>query len=674
MKSSFKTCYAVLEHGVLTVGNDGIARRWDLSSGAPEVISVRDKVRNREWAAPEAPFKGAFRRDDLPLSDAPDVAAEADACNLDGARGPHLAIRVTLTYPNAVLNWTHRIWPGLPVVVSGYSVSRTGEAERVEPEEKRDVARFHFLPAAERLDYFRLAARHLDYHLTKFVAQSDYHDNLVVEQKGVLYNKEHHRLQGQFLHLRDRTAPGGLLAFKIAPPPDEQLSYPGYDFLLSAFSLALCGSGVSPEELATGTAFPSYASAVGATSGALEDGIAIFQELDRLRHPPKPARDFAVLANTWGGGHGDKSINEAMMKEEIRVAAELGLTHCQLDAGWQKGSFASLNVEDLKPKGPYGIDPDFWTVHPDKFPDGLAPVAAVAREKGIRLGFWFHPDGSNAYANWRKDADLVLHMCSSYGFDTVKIDGVSMRTKTAETNFRAFLERIYKQSEGRVCVNFDITGGKSVRLGHFYGTEHVGNLFIENRYSRDTSYYTFRTLRNLWQLCRYIPSYRLQMEFVDAQSRLENYDDDPLQPAAFGTEFSCACVLFANPLCWMEVAPLAEEDKAGLGKLIKAYRPHQEAILTGRVHPIGEEPGGRSWTGFQSVTGPGAGYLMILREMTPRPSARFRLHDVAEGRTMRFSRIAGGRLGGTATPDDHGEIELALPHEATYAFLEYSQI
>ncbi|MHC4872373.1 MAG: alpha-galactosidase, partial [Planctomycetota bacterium] len=129
---------------------------------------------------------------------------------------------------------------------------------------------------------------------------------------------------------------------------------------------------------------------------------------------------------------------------------------------------------------------------------------------------------------------MVLKMCRDYGFDTVKIDGVAVLSKRGEGNLLRFFEKIHTESKGAISINFDITGGASWRLGHFYGVELTGNLFVENRYALDASYYPYRTLRNLWQLAEYIPTYRLHMEFVNVHIKKSNYpENDPFRPELF---------------------------------------------------------------------------------------------------------------------------------------------
>lgn len=671
MEIKWSDCYAILDGTTLKIGNRGIERAWDLSRGAPAVISIRDRRRKREWAA-EAPYRDSFRHPHLPLAETPQINLEAEKDNYFGISAEHFRILVILSYPNAELRWQHRVWPELPIIWSQFEVRKKGALPETEPEKFVDRGFLHFHPSPDRLDFFGLAPLHLTYHVTTFTGQSDHHDNLVQERSGFTYPKENIREPGAFFHLCDRVTPGGLLALKLAPAPREQINYPGHDFACSGRTLAITGTGFTREELDAGTGLNSYTYAVGVTAGTVQAGIDLFHQLDRQRMPPNPAVKFTILSNTWGDGNGGKKINEAMFSEEIKAAARLGLTHCQVDAGWHKGNVALLGVEENKPKGPYGIDPDFWAVNREKFPRGLQPIVDLARQQGIRLGFWFNPDHTNNNANWRKDLEVILGMHRDYGFDAVKIDGVSVLTKRGEANFMALLRELHQRTGGKLCVNFDITGGRSWRPGFFYNTEFTGNLFVENRYARDQTYYPYRTLRNLWQLCKYIPSYRLQIEFVNTQIRKECYADDPLAPSKFGSEFSCAITLFANPLCWLETSGLAEADKKRLGKLIHVYRPHQEAILRGRVYPIGEEPSGRSWTGFQSLTGPKSGFLMIFREATPRPSGIFILRSVKPGTTLKLEKLAGAGRFQRIKADKQGAIRIALPGSRAYAFLKYT--
>ena len=86
-----------------------------------------------------------------------------------------------------------------------------------------------------------------------------------------------------------------------------------------------------------------------------------------------------------------------------------------------------------------------------------------------------------------------------------------------------------------------------------------------------------------------------------------------------------------------------EDDEGGAAEphlLVRAALTYQAALLAGRVYPIGEEPSGRAWTGFQSVTGPQTGYLIFFRELTDRPQAQFALRGAAPGAKLRLEKTS----------------------------------
>lgn len=48
-------------------------------------------------------------------------------------------------------------------------------------------------------------------------------------------------------------------------------------------------------------------------------------------------RDEMVMMNTWGDRSQDTKVNEAFCLQELERAAKLGITHFQIDDGWQVG-------------------------------------------------------------------------------------------------------------------------------------------------------------------------------------------------------------------------------------------------------------------------------------------------------------------------------------------------
>ncbi|MFD7987509.1 alpha-galactosidase [Kitasatospora indigofera] len=111
---------------------------------------------------------------------------------------------------------------------------------------------------------------------------------------------------------------------------------------------------------------------------------------------PRPAELRPVLYNSWEATGFD--VGEQGQRELARRAAALGVELFVMDDGWfgaRKDDSAGLGD---------------WTPAPDRFPDGLAPLAAEVRRLGMRFGLWVEPEMVNPDSDlYRAHPDWVLH-------------------------------------------------------------------------------------------------------------------------------------------------------------------------------------------------------------------------------------------------------------------------
>jgi hypothetical protein len=396
----------------------------------------------------------------------------------------------------------------------------------------------------------------------------------------------------------------------------------------------------------------------------LLDALRAYQERVRVH---APGRDEMILLNTWGDRGQDTRIGEAFALAELDRAARLGVTHFQLDDGWQAGRSSNSAYTGGSLEGIWARD-DYWAPHPGRFPRGLGPVVARGVELGIEVCVWFNPSADDSYAHWREDADTLIGLYEAYGLRTFKIDGVRVPDRAADRNLRAMFERVMAATGGEAVFNLDVTAGR--RWGYHYGNEY-GNIFLENRYTDWGNYYPHWTLRNLWTLARYVPAQNLQIEFLNVWRNADRYPaDDPLSPQRVPFDYCFAVTMAAQPLAWFEATGLPEEAFA-IAPLIAAYKAHWAGIHGGRIWPVGEEPSGTGWTGFQSVAPGGErGYLIVYREWNDRASARLRLWDLA-GRRVWCTHVAGHGADFEGTVDDEGRLALTLPGPFTFAVYAY---
>jgi alpha-galactosidase len=95
----------------------------------------------------------------------------------------------------------------------------------------------------------------------------------------------------------------------------------------------------------------------------------------------RPVRPL-VTYNTWYPYA--TQIDEPTMLDEIERTASLGLELFVLDAGWYAGA-GSLGLWDFET----GLGT--WAPDPERFPNGLRPLADRAHARGMKFGLWIEP-------------------------------------------------------------------------------------------------------------------------------------------------------------------------------------------------------------------------------------------------------------------------------------------
>jgi len=532
----------------------------------------------------------------------------------------HLDVIVLTEFPGLKVKRIFRIYDNCPAIACDFFLQGNSASswEKLFPAatENQTGSPTQF-PVSGLLE---ITASHLKVKCVQFFDITDRRNNLVATRELLPYRSES-TLSGNLLFINDLLSPASLFVLKEAPCSDVQLAYPGFDFSAKQGEIRVAGLGISPQDLQPDQWIRGYGlvtGVAGADEFAQLTALRSYQEKKRLR---KSGRDFMLLLNTWGDRSQDRRIGEKFALEELAAAQRLGFSHFQLDDGWESGHSANSATAGGSLEKIWRSD-DFWTVHPVRFPNGLQPVKQRADALGIQLGLWFNPSKDNSYANWEKDAAIILKYYHELGIHTFKIDGLDVTDKTGEENVRRMFETILAASHHEIVFNLDITAGH--RFGYHYFNEY-GNLFLENRYTDWVNYYPHWTLRNLWQLSRWIPTQNLQIEFLNKWRNPDKYPaNDPLAPIYVPFEYCFAITWMAQPLAWLEASQLPEEAFSA-APLILAYRNLQETIHSGQILPIGEEPLGISWTGFQSILDSKHGFVLVFRENNDRLRANLQL-------------------------------------------------
>ena len=663
-KKSYLDCTVQWSDSLLVLENSEIKRTFTLKHGDLFTQSLENKQQKRLWeinnTLPDNTYQGVNQEDGR--SDITVIQQSAD--NMSPA---HLKVEVTSAYPGLTVKKIFRLYPDCPAIACDfYYKGKIDKPWSVEKEitaykKQKAVTEDQIFPVTEHL---QIPGRHWYFTSVKFYDATDIHNSLVQTNETLGYRRPFY-LKGNLLFADNRIEEGGIFFLKESPASEAQLAYPGYDFQTGFEEMSVVGAGINNDDLHPETWTKGY----GVVTGVYGKGD--LEKLKALRNYQKkirihlPGRDEMIMMNTWGDRNKDASVGEAFLMKELNAGAKLGITYLQIDDGWQQGLSANSASSGGKLWDKW--DAESWQPHAGRFPNGLKPVVEKAKQLGIQLGLWFHPSNANSYANWETDADIVIGLYNKFNIRTFKIDGIELPDKQAEVNLHHFFDKVVKATDGKVVFNVDATAG--VRMGYHF-MNNYGNIFLENRYTDFGNYYPYWTLRNLWMLSSYMPPENLQIEFLNKWRNAANYPaDDPYAPIKVPFDYTFAITMMGQPLAWLEASGLPAEAFK-IAPLIKSYQQIQADIHQGYIFPIGEEPSGKSWTGFQSIRNK-EGYFLVFRESNTQEKVKLSTW-LPPGTSVELTAIMGQGKGFKANTGETGSLEFQLPSPYSFALYKYT--
>ncbi len=671
IKAQLSQCKAILKNDTLTLENDFLKRTFLWNDGALQSVGLYNKRSginiNGSTTARKADFffpgindktqDAAFRTYNIPAT---------------AASYEYLAAEVVVRVGTIQLKKIFRLYPNCSAIVCDYYVKgKAGEwnsfvsegesLKNIEDENSKKDAERKILVA----DRLAISGNHWRIQSVEFFDASDYNNNMVEQYDRLIYRQEN-RLRGNLLLARNSLTNAGFFILKEAPVSSIQLQYQGFDFSTVWGEVKVAGLGISPADINDSSWVKGYSVAVGVDEGNGEIGLLKalrnYQDHQRIY---KEERDAMILSNTWGDRNRDSRINEQFILQELDSAAKLGITHYQIDDGWQTGVSSNSALGGSLTN--IWRNPGYWEVNKNKFPNGLSKILEAAKKNGIQVTLWFNPSTDSSFKNWEKDADVLITQNKNYAISMWKIDGVQIPDKMADINFRNFLDKVTIATNYEAVFNLDVTAGR--RFGYNY-MHTYGNLFLENRYTDWTNYYPHFTLRNLWQLSRYIPTKRLQIEFLNKWRNASKYPAaDILAPANYSFDYLFAITMVAQPLAWFEVSGLPPEAFS-TARLVRQYKSISTKLHAGEIFPIGEEPSGFNWTGFQSMQN-NEGYFLIFRENN-KQSKMLLTTWLAAGTKLKLTALTGNAKPYSATVDKEGKLLFSLPQPKSFLLIQYA--
>ena len=655
--------YAWREGDTLRIGNGCIERTFQWNDGALRTIGLKDKESGYSLVseAGQADFS-------LPGHRFGDGRMETCQVPAQGNRPAHLLVTVHSRSASLEMRREYRVYEGVPAIacdtyLRGSLAALGGGSDNAADRKNIESAADMAVKAAGEaiLDRLQPPGRHWHCKAVAFTDVTDWNDNLVKETSFIAYRKLDYR--GNLLFARDTRNGPGFFFLKEAPCSGVQIGPAKGDFTAAEGSFQTVGPGILPADVDP----DHWTRLYGCVTGVFGEGeLAALTALRRYQKAVRRSEDM-VMMNTWGDRSQDSKVNEAFCLEELERAARLGIGVFQIDDGWQSGKSPNSKVAKGSFKNIWD-NPDYWTPDPVKYPRGLQPIVDRARELGLEVGLWYNPSVQDSFADWEKDAGALLGLYRQYGIRIFKIDGLQVPDKKAEENLRNLFDRVSAGSDGRVVFNLDATAGR--RMGYQYFGEY-GNIFLENRYTDWGNYYPYRTLRNLWQLSRYVPAECLQVEFLNPWRNPDKYPaGDRFAPRNHSFDYLAAITFAGQPLAWMEASNLPEEA-FGTGALLRGWRAIARELHEGIILPVGEEPSGESWTGFQSILDGRNGYLLLYREQTPSAEGRIKTW-LPEGKRVTLEPVLGKGRRRTVRVEAGGSIRLRMEEMNSFLICRYT--
>lgn len=661
---NFKDCTAELTGDTLFISNSKIIQKFLWNEGDIKAFSLTDKETGKiidffgKYSMFEAKEHHFVKNESLII-----VAAEKSILKPE-----HLSVEIINEYEGLMVRNVYTIFPDVPALTNQlslkYETLKLGEGSTdagVDGTEnftfKEDVG--------IRTAYLGLSHPHFKFKAVQFKDITDGADNLVFETDFMPYRRSD-KYKGNLLIATDQIQNQSYFILKEAPNETSQINYPGFDFAISNNSIVVPVSGFNTRSDISSWVY-GYLTTIGVAANNYLSTLSIKNYLKNSINYSIDSHEM-VLMNTWGDRSADGRLSEKFILKELDAAKEFGVSHFQIDDGWQAGYSKnsvnkSQNLWDL-------WSPKDWEVNPTRFPNGLESVVEKAKQHNIELGLWFHPSSHNNYERWETDAKVIVNIYKKYGIKYIKIDGMKIPTNDAHANLGRFFEKVKKETNGEVFFNLDLTAG--VRGGYF-SYRYSGNLFLENRYTDWVNYYPYRTLRNLWKLSKYYPVEMLQIEFLNNSRNHKKYGDGNLfAPGNYSFEYIFATTMAGQPLAWFEATGLPKEAFA-ISEIVKKYRGIQADFHAGMIVPIGDEPSGRSWTGFQSQKNNSKdGYLIVYRENNPSHQTEIVLPLIEEG-TYDFEIISGKGKVINANVDANQKVSVEIPEENAYLLVKYKK-
>lgn len=426
-------------------------------------------------------------------------------------------------------------------------------------------------------------------------------------------------------------------------------------FRFHAGGIENTGWGLNPAAAASDRFDWCWATWIVVDDGTDSGREASIKIMDRFRYPINAERDLWSLVCTWGHSKnprdGRNAATELEILRELPLTAELGADMLLIDDGWQ----VSLASKGFHPDAGIG-----WRPHPEVYPEGWRRVRAEADRLGLRLGLW-------GVAQSMPIVDM------KWNFDRLKM--AQLKLDFARFNHHADLDGMMRRArefllynKGKCIMSWDTTENDA-RYGYWWAREY-GNVKFMNRKPESPAnvvYVPSLALRDFWQLSRYQNLNKWQLVIHNPEAIDRRHSD----AWRYSPGYCVATALMGIPEFMAMPRYYSPSARAEVRALMVQWKKERDAIFHAFVFPIGEEPSGRSWTGFQAIHREGnTGHFLVFREADDQRDEHPVATRLPTGRKIRMTDLRGGETV-EVTVGERGELRFPLPKAPDYGFYRY---
>ena len=390
------------------------------------------------------------------------------------------------------------------------------------------------------------------------------------------------------------------------------------------------------------------------SGGEVEKQLAL-KRFDRARFQPSPEEHVYSRSNTWGTRYPGDEARSAACEEnvlrEIRSCADLGIDAVAIDDGWQ---FPPAGRDSSREHG--------WHPNAERFPTGWGKIREAAESAGVELHLWL--PGAQA------SLEQIVRNVEEGGFTGLKVDFLNFPTRDELESVVEKIRRAVEHVDYELSISWDVTEN-SPRLGYYFGREY-GSLHVANRkptYDRDRVHHIAYTprliLRDMWHLAHYLNLNQIEVPVQD----VDKVDPAIRDSSKYSHAYCAAMAVVGLPLFFQETHFLDGDARAQTRRVMETWREHRREMASGFVFPIGEEPSGAGWTGFQCHDPEtGNGYVLAFRELhAPDTTRSLRLHFVG-GQTAKWQDVLTGE---EWDERDGSTVSCRVPEAPGFRWLRY---